>query len=114
MVQIPLRSIVLNMSPKACSGLRFTDEAIYFAARFGGKRHQVVIPYSAVICLNAREDQWNIYHLLPRKVLTIENAQMSLLPEDVVYGLIDLAPVAPSSEPPRPVKRERPQLSIVK
>ncbi len=48
--------IVLNVSLTAVSGLNLGNEAIEFAARFGGKSRSIRVPVDAVLGLHAREN----------------------------------------------------------
>lgn len=48
--------IVLNIAPRAVSGLEMTNQAITFSARFGGIPTQIHVPCYAVMGVYAREN----------------------------------------------------------
>lgn len=59
--------IVLNMAPRAVSGLALGNEEISFSARFGGTPIEVHIPVVAVEGIYARENgQGMVFQLDPR------------------------------------------------
>lgn len=51
----PDGQITLNISPSATGNLSLSDNAIEFAARFGGKPHHLYIPCRAVLAIFAKE-----------------------------------------------------------
>ena len=51
----PDGQITLNISPAATGNLALGDNAIEFAARFGGKPHHLYIPCRAVLAIFAKE-----------------------------------------------------------
>lgn len=48
--------IVLNVSPGATNGMVLGNDYIEFAARFGGKSMNVMVPIDAVLAIYAREN----------------------------------------------------------
>ena len=48
--------IVLNIAPRAVSGLEMTNQAITFSARFGGIPTNIYVPCYAVMGVYAREN----------------------------------------------------------
>ena len=48
--------VVLNIAPRAVSGLSLGDDQIDFRARFGGKGMSVRVPVAAVLAVYAREN----------------------------------------------------------
>lgn len=59
--------IVLNMAPRAVSGLSLGNEEICFSARFGGTPLEVQIPVLAVEGIYARENgQGMVFQLEPQ------------------------------------------------
>lgn len=48
--------IVLNINPGATSGMVMGNDFIEFAARFGGKSMNLVVPIEAVLAIYAREN----------------------------------------------------------
>lgn len=49
-------SIVLDISPEACSGLHIENDRVIFSASFSGKSMQIYAPPYAVIAIYAREN----------------------------------------------------------
>lgn len=47
--------VVLNIAARAVGHLQMDNDALRFAARFGGVSHNVVVPLPAVIAIYARE-----------------------------------------------------------
>lgn len=48
--------LVLNVAPGAVNSLRLDNDAIRFAARFGGVAREVALPVRAVLAIYAREN----------------------------------------------------------
>jgi stringent starvation protein B len=85
--------ITLNVGLNAVRDLNLGNDYISFNARFGGHPMDVYVPPQAVMGIYSRE-----------------SGEGMLFPENDV----EPAPDDPTPEPPRPEKRERPSLKVVK
>lgn len=47
--------VVLNVAPRAVTGLALDNDALRFSARFGGVSHPVDVPMAAILAIYARE-----------------------------------------------------------
>ncbi len=69
--------ITLNISPSAVANLNLLPDMVWFSARFGGRSHEVEVPYGGVLAIFARENG-----------------------EGVVFGEVEHADAADPSSPP--------------
>ncbi|QDP00327.1 ClpXP protease specificity-enhancing factor [Thalassotalea sp. PS06] len=87
--------IVLNIAPVSVGGFAMGEHAIEFSARFGGKLEHLIVPYEAVAAIYARENGVGTSFEVNYPPLSEEE------PETV-------------EEDPKPPKKGKPTLSIVK
>lgn len=97
--------IVLNLDPGATNRLNFSPEGIGFQARFGGKAHDLWVPYANLLAIYARENgrglaftQGVAFELNPAGAESEEEADEVV---DSSAGAEGQTPPAPDDEPPR-------------
>lgn len=116
--------IVLNISPTACGNLQLGSIDIEFDARFSGVPRHILIPCSTVLAIYARENGAGTMfpketpeHEQPEAQSTDGETESSTPLTAIDGGDIpdDLAtPTDPDDEPPKPGKKGKPNLKIVK
>ena len=96
--------IVLNLNYSATKDLQMDNEAITFAARFGGVSHNLYVPMSAVRGIFARENGQGMFFQPEEE----EGAVADSGPEEA-------APLpSPDSEKKKPAAGKKPSLKLVK
>ena len=96
--------IVLNLNYSATKDLQIDNEAITFAARFGGVSHNLYVPMSAVRGIFARENGQGMFFQPEEE----EGAVADSGPEEA-------APLpSPDSEKKKPAAGKKPSLKLVK
>ena len=96
--------IVLNLNYSATKDLQMDNEAITFAARFGGVSHNLSVPMSAVRGIFARENGQGMFFQPEEE----EGAAADSGPEEA-------APLpSPDSEKKKPATGKKPSLKLVK
>ncbi|WP_026377494.1 ClpXP protease specificity-enhancing factor [Aestuariibacter salexigens] len=95
--------IVLNVSPSACANLLIGNIDVTFEARFGGVARQLVVPIYAVLAIYARENGAGTVFAGEEEMS--EPAAHDLDQEDV--------PSTPS-QAPKPAKKGKPTLKVIK
>ena len=96
--------IVLNLNYSATKDLQIDNEAITFAARFGGVSHNLYVPMSAVRGIFARENGQGMFFQPEEE----EGAVADSGPEEA-------APLpSPDSEKKKPATGKKPSLKLVK
>ena len=95
--------IVLNLNYSATKDLQMDNEAITFAARFGGVSHNLYVPMSAVRGIFARENGQGMFFQPEEE----EGAVADSGPEEA-------APLPPDSEKKKPATGKKPSLKLVK
>lgn len=109
--------IVLNIAPGAVANLEITNEYLCFDARFGGVLKRIFAPINAVLAIYAKENGKGM-------VFTEENEEDNGEQDDNMDSVNNfddngLNIQEPSSEntsnsPPRPPKKGKPNLKIIK
>lgn len=111
--------IVLNISPTACGNLQLGSVDIEFDARFSGVPRHILIPCTTVLAIYARENGAGT--MFPKETYEHEEA-IKDESDDAAAPLTsidggdipdDIAP-SPDDEPPKPGKKGKPNLKIVK
>lgn len=65
-VQVPMSyvqdgTIVLNIHPRAVTGMEMDNDHLFFATRFGGQPFEIFVPMGAVLAIFARENGQGIF-----------------------------------------------------
>lgn len=111
--------IVLNISPSACGNLQLGSIDIEFDARFSGVPRHILIPCSSVLAIYARENgagtmfpkeshEHNVSNEAPA---ADKGAELTAIDGGDVPD--DITP-SPDDEPPKPSRKGKPNLKIVK
>ena len=95
--------IVLNLNYSATKDLQMDNEAITFAARFGGVSHNLYVPMGAVRGIFARENGQGMFFQAEEE----EGAVTDSGPEAAT-------PSSPDSEKKKPAAGKKPSLKLVK
>ena len=96
--------IVLNLNYSATKDLQMDNEAITFAARFGGVSHNLYVPMSAVRGIFARENGQGMFFQPEEEEGTVADS-----------GPEEAAPLpSPDSEKKKPATGKKPSLKLVK
>lgn len=99
--------IVLNISSGAVGAISMAGDAIEFSARFGGKLEHLVVPFSAIAAIYAKENGAGTS-------LPVEHVEEDETLTDVSDSTeTSLEANEESSEPPRPPKG-KPSLKVIK
>lgn len=92
--------IVLNLNYSATKDLQIDNDAITFAARFGGVSHNLYVPMSAVRGIFARENGQGMF-FQPEESVVADNEPAEAAP-------------LPDSEQKKPAAGKKPSLKLVK
>ncbi|XOV80663.1 MAG: ClpXP protease specificity-enhancing factor [Aestuariibacter sp.] len=111
--------IVLNISPTACGNLQLGSVDIEFDARFSGVPRHILIPCTTVLAIYARENGAGT--MFPKETheheesIEDESDDTATPLTSIDGGDIpdDISP-SPDDEPPKPGKKGKPNLKIVK
>jgi stringent starvation protein B len=111
--------IVLNISPTACGNLQLGSVDIEFDARFSGVPRHILVPCSTVLAIYARENGAGT--MFPKESHEQEEhvgdeKQDSTASLTSIDGgdIPDDVSATPDDEPPKPGKKRKPNLKIVK
>jgi stringent starvation protein B len=94
--------IVLNIGPLAANRLKLGNEFIEFAARFGGKARDLVIPIGQVTAIYARENGHGMSFEVEHNKTSWEASGSGLAPKTV------------DSKPPAAPGSKKPGLRVIK
>lgn len=70
--------IVFNLSGRTTHNLTINNEWIMFAARFGGASREIVIPFSAVAAIFAKENGYGLFFSTDRETISKASSPQQL------------------------------------
>lgn len=120
-VAVPLEhvkdgQIVLNISPSACGNLQLGSVDIEFDARFSGVPRHILLPCASVLAIYARENGAGTMFPKETHEQDTQSEPEASAPLTAIDGgdIPDDITSPPDDEPPKPGKKGKPNLKIVK
>jgi|SRR5690554_5553609 len=103
--------IVLNIHPEATTAFEMGELELSFQARFGGVPRKVVVPFGALLAIYARENgAGSIFE--PESAY--DEVEASLVPAPELAPNPDSNTSDSDSDAPKPTRKGKPQLKVIK